>query len=58
MNGWDLFTWINSVILAVSAITIFFFFLRDSKGILGGNRSDADAPSGGDSDRPERSDRS
>jgi hypothetical protein len=58
MNGWDLFTWINCVILAGVAIVIFGFFLKDSKGILGGDRSGADAPSGGDSDRPERSDRS
>jgi len=55
MNGWDLFTWINCVILAGSAIIIFFLFLRDSKGILGGGRSDAGAQSGGDPDRPEQS---
>ena len=55
MNGWDLFTWINCVILAGAAIVIFGFFLKDSKGILGGDRSDAGATSDGDSDRPERS---
>ena len=34
MNGWDLFTWINVVILATSAIVIFAYFLRDARGIL------------------------
>ena len=55
MNGWDLFTWINCVILAGVAIVIFGLFLKDSKGILGGDRGDAGAPSDEDSDRPERS---
>lgn len=34
MNGWDLFTWINVVILATSTIVIFAYFLRDARGIL------------------------
>ncbi len=34
MNGWDLFTWISSAVLAVSAVLIFGFFLRDARGIL------------------------
>ena len=34
MNGWDLFTWINVVILAVSAIVIFAYFLRDARNVL------------------------
>ncbi len=34
MNGWDLFTWINVVILATSGIVIFAYFLRDARGIL------------------------
>ena len=34
MNGWDLFTWINVVILAASAIIIFAYFLRDARSIL------------------------
>jgi hypothetical protein len=43
MNGWDLFTWLNCAILAGVAIVIFVFFLKDAKGILAGDRSDADA---------------
>ena len=57
MNGWDLFTWFNCVILAGAAIGIFSFFLKDAKGILTGHRSDADAGQAdprpdADSDRP------
>jgi hypothetical protein len=36
MNGWDLFTWICSVALGVSAILIFWFFLRDAGDLLKG----------------------
>jgi hypothetical protein len=43
MNGWDLFTWFNCVVLAGVAIIIFGFFLKDAKGILVGDRSDTDA---------------
>ncbi len=43
MNGWDLFTWFNCVVLAGVAIAIFVFFLKDARGILMGHRSDADA---------------
>ena len=43
MNGWDLFTWFNCVVLAGAAIVIFGLFLKDAKGILTGHRSDADA---------------
>jgi len=43
MNGWDLFTWFNCVVLAGAAIAIFGLFLKDAKGILMGQRSDADA---------------
>jgi hypothetical protein len=42
MNGWDFFTWLNCVFLAVAAITIFGFFLKDARGILTGERSDLD----------------
>ncbi len=57
MNGWDLFTWFNCVVLAGVAIAIFGFFLKDAKGILMGHRSDADAGqtdkrSNADPDRP------
>ena len=34
MNVWDVATWIASVTLAVSAIVIFVFFLRDAGSIL------------------------
>lgn len=40
MNGWDLFTWFNCVLLAGAAIVIFSFFCRDAGGILKGQRSD------------------
>ena len=43
MNGWDLFTWFNCLLLAGAAIAIFGLFLKDAKGILMGQRSDADA---------------
>ena len=36
MNGWDLFTWFNSVLLAGAAVVIFVLFLRDAGGILSG----------------------
>ena len=57
MNGWDLFTWFNCVVLAGVAIAIFVFFLKDARGILTGHRSDADAGqtdkrSNTDPDRP------
>ena len=34
MNGWDVFTWVSAAALAVSALLIFGFFLRDVGGIL------------------------
>ena len=34
MNGWDLFTWFNSVVLVVIVVLIFGFFLRDAGDIL------------------------
>ena len=34
MNAWDLVTWIASVTLAVSAVVIFAFFLRDARSIV------------------------
>ena len=34
MNAWDIFTWICAIALAVSAVVIFGFFLRDARGIL------------------------
>ena len=34
MNGWDIFTWISSVVLAGSGLLIFVFFLRDARDML------------------------
>jgi TRAP-type C4-dicarboxylate transport system permease small subunit len=40
MNGWDLFTWINAIALLVSSVVIFFYFLRDARKLLQGERQD------------------
>jgi hypothetical protein len=40
MNGWDLFTWINAIVLLVSSIVIFIFFLRGARELLQGERKD------------------
>jgi hypothetical protein len=42
MNGWDLFTWICSAGLGLSAILIFGFFLRDAGDIIRGDRAEPD----------------
>jgi hypothetical protein len=34
MIGWEIFTWFSAIVLAVSAVVIFAFFLRDARGIL------------------------
>jgi|GEM_PF-2743647 len=34
MNAWDLVTWFSACALAVSAVLIFAFFLRDARSIL------------------------
>ena len=34
MNGWDIFTYLMSAVLAVSAIWVFVLFLRDARGIM------------------------
>ncbi len=34
MNGWDVFTWFNAVVLVAATSLIFLFFLRDAAGIL------------------------
>ena len=38
MNGWDLFTWICALVLGVSSILIFMFFMRDARQVLQGER--------------------
>jgi hypothetical protein len=42
MNGWDLFTWINSALLFAAAVVIFALFLKDAGGILAGQGRDGD----------------
>ncbi len=42
MNWWDVFSWVCSVALAVSALVIFAFFLRDARGILQRDLRDSD----------------
>jgi hypothetical protein len=34
VNGWDLFTWVMTLILATSSLVIFLYFLRDARSIL------------------------
>ena len=48
MNPWDVFSWVCSVALAVSAVLIFSFFLRDARGILRRDQSPDD-----ESERPD-----
>jgi hypothetical protein len=43
MNGWDLFTWFNSALLAGAAVVIFLFFLKDAGGILSGQGRESDS---------------
>ena len=34
MNGWDLFTWFNAVVLLGATSLVFIFFLRDAGDFL------------------------
>ncbi len=34
MSGWELFTWINVVILGVGSIIVFVLFLKDFRSLL------------------------
>ncbi len=34
MNGWDVFTWFNAIVLVAVTSLIFLFFLRDAAGIF------------------------
>ncbi len=43
MNGWDLFTWFNSALLAGAAVVIFILFLKDAGGILSGPGRESDS---------------
>jgi len=38
MNPWDLFTWISAVVLGVSGLLIFIFFMKDATAIIGKER--------------------
>ncbi len=42
MNGWDVFTWVSSLVLAGCGIVIFAFFLKDAGEILRRERRDED----------------
>ncbi len=42
MNGWDVFTYFCSAALAVSAVLIFGFFLKDAGAIIRGEPRDND----------------
>lgn len=42
MNGWDVFTWVSSVVLAACGVGIFGFFLRDAREIFRHERRDED----------------
>jgi len=39
MNPWDLVTWFSAAVLAVSAVVIFIFFLRDAGEIFAREQS-------------------
>ncbi len=42
MNGWDLFTYISSIGLGVSAVLIFGYFLRDARGLFDPSKREKD----------------
>lgn len=44
MNGWDLFTWINVVVLGLGSLVVFAFFLRDIRGVLRGMQGGGASP--------------
>ncbi len=50
MNAWDIVTWIAAIALAVSAVVIFGFFLRDARGILERDLHHSDDDSAPDDD--------
>jgi len=50
VNAWDIFTWICAIALAVSAVVIFGFFLRDARGILERDVHKSDEDSAPDED--------
>ena len=50
MNPWDILTWICAIALAVSAVVIFGFFLRDARGILERDLHKSDEDSAPDED--------
>ena len=50
MSGWEIFTWFSAIALAVSAVVIFGFFLRDARGILERDLHDPDDEPADDDD--------
>jgi hypothetical protein len=50
VNAWDIVTWIAAIALAVSAVVIFGFFLRDARGILERDLHHSDDDSAPDDD--------
>ena len=44
MNPWDVFTWLMSAVLGVSALVIFAYFLKDLRGILGREDDEDERP--------------
>jgi hypothetical protein len=52
MNPWDVVTWIAAVVLAVSGVGIFGFFLRDARAVLTHDFHDDEPESTGDEADP------
>ena len=50
MNGWEIFTWFSAIALAVSAVVIFGFFVRDAREIFERNFDHSDDDSAPDDD--------
>ena len=50
MNGWEIATWLAAIALAVSAVVIFGFFLRDARGIFERDLHHSDDDSASDED--------
>ncbi len=50
MNGWEIATWLAAIALAISAVVIFGFFLRDARGILNRDLHHSDEDSAPDDD--------
>jgi len=51
MNPWDVFTWLMSATLGVSAVWIFGYFLRDLPGMLAQEEQETSARAEAENDR-------